>query len=38
MEKKKKEKKSLSSAEKQARKEDQFAIKQKKKMEKHRGH
>ena len=38
IEKKKKEKKSISSAEKQARKEDQFALKQEKRKEKHRGH
>lgn len=38
MEKKKLEKKSISSAEKQARKDEQFAIKQQKKKEKHRGH
>ncbi len=38
IEKKKKEKKGLSSAEKQARLEEQFSIKQKKKREKHRGH
>lgn len=38
LEKKKKEKKSISSAEKQARKDDQFALKQEKRKEKHRGH
>lgn len=38
LEKKKLEKKRLSSAEKQARKDEQFAIKQEKKKEKHRGH
>lgn len=38
MEKKKKEKKSNNSAEKQARLDEQFAIKQEKKKEKHRGH
>ena len=38
IEKKKKEKKSLSSAEKQARKEGQFTLKQEKRKEKHRGH
>lgn len=38
MEKKKMEKKSISSAEKQARKDEQFAIKQEKRKEKHRGH
>jgi hypothetical protein len=38
IEKKKKEKKSLSSAEKQTRKNEQFSIKQEKKKEKHRGH
>ena len=37
-EKKKKENKALSSAEKQARKDEQFAIKQEKRKEKHRGH
>lgn len=35
---KKKEKKSISSAEKQARKDDQFAFRQEKRKEKHRGH
>ncbi len=38
MEKKKKERKNRSSAERQARKEEQFAIKQLKKKEKHRTH
>lgn len=38
IEKKKKEKKSISSAEKQAYKDQQFSIKQQKKKEKHRGH
>lgn len=38
LEKKKKEKKSISSAEKQARKDEQFALKQAKKKDKHRGH
>ena len=38
IEKKKKENKTLSSAEKQARKDEQFAIKQEKRKEKHRGH
>lgn len=38
LERKKKEKKHRSSAEKQARKDEQFAIKQQKKKEKHRGH
>lgn len=38
LEKKKKEKKSISSAEKQARKDDQFALRQEKRKEKHRGH
>jgi hypothetical protein len=38
LEKKKKEKKHKSSAEKQARKDEQFALKQEKKKEKHRGH
>lgn len=38
IEKKKKEKKSANIAEKQARKDEQFALKQKKKKEKHRGH
>lgn len=38
LEKKKKEKKHKSSAEKQARKDEQFAIKQQKKKEKHQGH
>lgn len=38
MEKKKKERKSVSSAEKQARKEEQFCLKQEKRKEKHRGH
>jgi hypothetical protein len=37
-EKKKKERKSISSAEKQARKDEQFSLKQEKKKEKHRGH
>jgi len=38
IEKKKKMKKSINSAEKQFRKDEQFAIKQKKKKEKHKGH
>ncbi len=38
IEKKKIEKKTISSAEKQARKNEQFAIKQEKRKEKHRGH
>lgn len=38
LEKKKKEKKSISSAEKQAYKDQQFSIKQQKRKEKHRGH
>ncbi len=38
IEKKKKERKSVSSAEKQARKDEQFSLKQEKKKEKHRGH
>ncbi len=38
IEKKKKERKSVSSDEKQARKDEQFALKQDKKKEKHRGH
>jgi hypothetical protein len=38
LEKKKLQKKQLSSAEKQARKEEQFALRQKKKREKLRGH
>jgi hypothetical protein len=38
IEKKKQEKKNISSAAKQARKNEQFAIKQQKKKEKHRGH
>ena len=38
LEKHKKEKKSLSSAAKQARKDEQFALKQQKKKSKHRGH
>ena len=38
IEKKKKEKKRVSSAEKQARKDEQFALKQLKKREKQRGH
>lgn len=38
IEKKKKEKKTITSAEKQAHKENQFALKQEKKKEKHRGH
>lgn len=38
LEKKKKERKSVSSAEKQVRKEQQFALKQEKRKEKHRGH
>lgn len=38
LEKKKKERKAISSAEKQARKDNQFALKQEKKKEKHRGH
>lgn len=38
IEKKKKEKKNISSAEKQAYKDQQFSMKQQKKKEKHRGH
>jgi hypothetical protein len=38
MEKKKLQKKEISSAQKQARKEEQFALKQEKRKEKHRGH
>lgn len=38
IEKKKKEKKSISSAEKQAHKDEQFSLKQEKRKEKHRGH
>lgn len=38
IEKKKKEKKTMSSAEKQARKDSQFSLKQEKRKEKHRGH
>jgi len=38
IEKKKLEKKSFSSAEKQARKDEQFSLKQDKRKEKHRGH
>lgn len=38
IEKKKKEKKSISSAEKQARKDEHFPLKQEKRKEKHRGH
>ena len=38
IEKKKMEKKSISSAEKKARKDDQFSLKQEKRKEKHRGH
>ncbi len=38
IEKRKKERKSLSSAEKQARKDEQFVIKLEKRKEKHRGH
>lgn len=38
IEKKKKEKKSISSAEKQTYKDQQFSLKQQKKKEKHRGH
>lgn len=38
IEKKKKEKKSYSSTEKQARKDEQFLLKQGKRKEKHRGH
>ena len=38
IEKNKKEKKSISSAEKQARKAVQFSLKQEKRKEKHRGH
>ncbi len=38
LEKKKLEKKSISSAEKQARKDEQFSLKQEKRKEKHRGH
>jgi hypothetical protein len=38
VEKKKKEKKSISIAQKQARKDDQFSLKQDKRKEKHRGH
>ncbi len=38
LEKRKLEKKHLSSTEKEARKQEQFALRQKKKKEKHRGH
>jgi hypothetical protein len=38
LEKKKKEKKNLSTAQKQARKDEQFALKQQKKKDKHKGH
>lgn len=38
LEMKKKERSSISSAEKQARKDEQFAMKQEKRKEKHRGH
>jgi Protein of unknown function (DUF2992) len=38
LEKNKKEKKSISSAQKQARKDEQFSLKQEKRKEKHRGH
>lgn len=38
IEKKKKEKKSISSVEKQAHKDEQFFLKQEKRKEKHRGH
>lgn len=38
LEKKKLQKKQLSSAEKQARKDEQFAVRQKKRKEKHKGH
>ena|ERR1700722_5798686 len=38
LEKKKKEKKHMSSVEKQARRDEQFEIKQQKKKEKHKGH
>lgn len=38
IEKKKMEKKKVTSAEKQARKDDQFALKQQKRKEKHKGH
>jgi hypothetical protein len=38
IEKKSKRKKSISSAEKQARKDEQFFLKQEKRKEKHRGH
>lgn len=38
IEKRKKEKKSISSAEKQAYKDEQFSIKQQKRKEKHKGH
>lgn len=38
IEKKKKERKSISRAEKQARKDEQFFLKQEKRKEKHRGH
>ena len=38
IEKKKKEKKNISNAEKQARKDEQFFLKQEKRKEKHRGH
>lgn len=38
IEKKKKEKKQISRAEKEARKEEQFTLKQEKRKEKHRGH
>jgi hypothetical protein len=38
LEKKKMQKKSINSAEKEARKEEQFSLKQQKRKEKHRGH
>lgn len=38
LEKKKKEKRSISSVEKQIRKDEQFSLKQEKRKEKHRGH
>jgi hypothetical protein len=38
LEKNKKDKKSISSANKQARKDDQFVLRQEKRKEKHRGH
>lgn len=38
IEKKNKEKKNVNSAEKQARRDEQFSLKQEKRKEKHRGH